>query len=193
MRKITVNLNISLDGVVQAPGRADEDTRGGFPYGGWAGPYFDEVMAGNAARAIASQPGLLFGRRTYEDFYAVWPGQSGNMFTEVLNNAEKYVVSRTLEEPLSWSNSQLLKGEAALTVAALKEGPGKDLAILGSAMLVRSLEQQDLIDEYVLSIHPLVLGSGWRLFPPGSPRRDFQLAESLVTTTGVVIATYRRA
>lgn len=193
MRKIVVNMNLTLDGVMQAPGRPDEDTRGGFEHGGWAAPYFDPVMASVAAEGIAKSPDMLFGRRTYEDFYAVWPNRTDNLFTDVLNNAHKYVASTTLEEPLLWSNSTLLKGDAVEAVASLKEQPGKDLVVLGSGELVRSLMQHNLIDEYVLSIHPLVLGSGQRLFTDGSPYAALQLVDTKMTTTGVVIATYRPA
>jgi dihydrofolate reductase len=136
---------------------------------------------------------LLFGRRTYEDFYAVWPKRTDNPFTEVLNNAQKYVASTTLEEPLLWSNSTLLKGDAAAAVATLKNQPGKDLVVLGSGELVQSLMRRNLVDEYVLSIHPLVLGSGRRLFLDGSPFAALRLVETKTTTTGVVIATYQPA
>ena len=191
MRKINVTINLTLDGVMQAPGRPDEDTRGGFKYGGWAGPYFDPVMGRVMGESMAKAPALLFGRRTYEDFYAVWPNRTDNPFTKVLDNAEKYVASRTLDGPLPWSNSTLLKGEASLTVAALKQQPGKDLVILGCGDLVQSLMRRNLIDEYTLSIHPLVLGSGRRLFPDDIPFAALQLVDSKTTCTGVVIATYR--
>jgi len=193
MRKVIVNLNLTLDGVMQAPGRSDEDTRGGFKYGGWALPYFDPVMAGVAAEGMTQAPDLLFGRRTYEDFYTVWPDRTDNPFTEVLNNARKYVASTTLKEPLPWSNSNLLKGDAAAAVAALKGQPGKDLLILGSGVLVQSLMREELVDEYALSIHPLVLGSGRRLFANDGPFAALQLINTKTTTTGVVIATYRAA
>jgi dihydrofolate reductase len=192
MSKIVVNLSLTLDGVMQAPGRPDEDLRGGFTHGGWALPYFDPVMGQSAAEGMAQAPALLMGRRTYEDFYAVWPKRTDdNPFTEVLNNLQKYVVSTTMEEPLPWQNSTLLKGDAATTVAALKEQSDKDLCVLGSGELVRSLMRYNLIDEYVLSIHPLVLGSGQQLFSEGSPFATFQLVDSKTTTTGVVMATYR--
>ena len=178
---------------MQAPGRPDEDLRGGFEYGGWALPYFDPVMGSLAAEGISKTPALLFGRRTYEDFYAVWPKRTSNPFTEALNNLQKYVASTTLAEPLPWSNSTLLTGDAAPAVAALKEQTGQDLLVLGSGELVRSLMRRNLIDEYVLSIHPLVLGSGRRLFPEGSPYTALRLVDTKTTTTGVLIATYRRA
>jgi len=193
MRKVIVNMSLTLDGVMQAPGRPDEDPRGGFEHGGWALPYFDPVMASASAEGIAMNPALLFGRRTYQDFYAVWPQRTGNPFTDVLNNAQKYVASTTLEEPLPWINSTLLRGDAAAAVTALKQQPGKDLVILGSGELVQSLMRRNLVDEYVLSIHPLVLGSGRRLFPEGSPYTALRLVDTKTTTTGVVIATYQPA
>ena len=193
MSKVVVFMKLTLDGIMQAPGRPDEDTRGDFQHGGWALPYFDAVMGSAAAEGMAEEPALLLGRRTYEDFYAVWPKRSNNPFTEWLNNAKKYVASTTLKEPLPWSNSTLLAGDAATAVATLKERPGKDLLVLGCGVLVQSLMQRELIDEYVLSIHPLVLGSGRRLFPDGSPFAALRLVDTKTTTTGVVIATYRPA
>ena len=191
MSKIVANINLTLDGVMQAPGRPDKDTRGGFKYGGWAMPLFDSVMAGNAAAGMAKMPAMLFGRRTYEDFYKVWPNRTDNPFTAFFDNAQKYVVSTILEEPLPWLNSTLLKGDAATTVAALKAQSDRDLSILGSGELVRSLMRSNLIDEYVLSIHPLVLGPGRRLFPDDGSMAALQLVDSKTTSTGVVIATYR--
>src|SRR5712671_757454 len=188
MRRIIVFNSLSLDGVMQAPGRADEDRRGGFEHGGWATPYATmETTEGN----MANPNDLLLGRRTYEDFYKVWPNRTDNPFTEVLNNTQKYVASATLKEPLPWANSALLKGDAADAVAKLKEGAGKDLVILGSGELIRSLMPRNLIDEYVLLIHPLVLGSGQRLFPDGGPFVALRLIDSKPTSTGVVIATYQ--
>ncbi len=192
MPRVIVNLSLSLDGVMQAPGRPDEDTRDGFAHGGWARPYFDPAMAGPAAGA-AEGPALLFGRRTYEDFFAVWPARIGNPFTDLLNQSRKYVASRTLAEPLPWNNSTLLRGEAADTVAALKALTGPDLVVLGSGSLVRALMAAGLIDEYRLSLHPLVLGSGRRLFPDVGPPAALRLVDTTTTATGVVIATYRPA
>ena len=192
MRKIVVVESLSLDGVMQAPGRADEDPRGGFEHGGWALPHRESVgrvMAEGMARAGP----LLFGRRTYEDFFRVWPNRKDNPFTEVLNNARTYVASTTLTEPLPWSHSTLLKGDAADAVARLKEQPGKDIVVLGSGELVRSLIRHDLVDEYVLPIHPLVLGSGRRLFSDHGAFAALRLVDAKTTATGVVVATYRRA
>lgn len=190
MGKIVVNMNLSLDGVMQAPGRPDEDTRGGFAYGGWAAPYFDPVMGQVAAEGMTHSSALLLGRRTYEDFYSVWPNRTDNPFTEVLNKSQKYVASTTLKEPLPWVNSSLLKGNATAAVALLKTQLDKDLVILGSGLLVQSLMRANLIDEYALSIHPLILGSGFRLFSEGSPHAAIQLVDTKTSTTGVIIATY---
>ena len=193
MRTITVFNSVTLDGVMQAPGRPDEDTRGGFDRGGWAAPYSDEVMGRVAAEGMARPGSLLLGRRTYEDFYGFWPNQTDNPFTEVLDNTRKYVASTTLAEPLPWRNSTLLKGDAAEAVARLKEDPGEDLMVLGSGELVRSLRRRDLVDRYILLIYPLVLGSGRRLFPDGGPEATLRLVGSVPTTTGVIIATYEPA
>jgi dihydrofolate reductase len=193
MRKVVVTNNLTLDGVMQAPGRPDEDVRGGFDRGGWARPYNDPVMGRVMGEGMAQAGALLLGRRTYEDFASVWPNRTDNPFTEVLDATQKYVASTTLAEPLPWKNSTLLKGDAADAVADLKQQPGPDLTILGSGELIQSLRRRNLIDEYVLLIHPLILGSGRRLFPEGSPPADLRLASSVTTTTGVMIATYQSA
>ena len=188
MSKIVVFESLSLDGVMQAPGRPDEDPRDGFEHGGWATPYADPVMW----QGMGSAGALLLGRRTYEDFASFWPNQTDNPFTDVLNASQKYVASRTLKEPLPWSNSTLLDGDAAYVVRELREQPGKDLIVLGSGELVRSLMPRNLVDEYVLLIHPLVLGSGRRLFPDGA-YAALRLVGTEPTKTGVVIATYQPA
>ena len=193
MSKIVVMESLSLDGVMQAPGRPDEDVRGDFKYGGWALPYRDEVMGRVMAGGMADVGPLLFGRRTYEDFFSAWHGRTDNPFTEVLDNAQKYVASTTLAEPLPWGNSTLLKGDAAGAVAGLKKQPGKDILVMGSGDLVRSLVQHSLVDDYVLLIHPLVLGSGRRLFADDGAFAALRLVDAKPTTTGVVIATYRHA
>jgi dihydrofolate reductase len=193
MRSITVINHVTLDGVMQAPARPDEDPRDGFEHGGWALPYGDAVMAEFMGKGMARGGALLFGRRTYEDFAAVWPKQEGNPISALLNERRKYVVSTTLNEPLPWANSTLLQGDGAEAVARLKEEPGEDLAVLGSGELVRSLMGHDLVDEYVLTIHPLILGSGRRLFADDGRRAALQLVESVTTTTGVIIAVYRPA
>lgn len=191
MSRVVSIVNLSLDGVMQAPGRADEDTRGGFEHGGWAAPY--QAMGSLMGRRTGETRGMLFGRRTYEDFAGFWPNQPDNPYTEVLDNAQKYVASRTLEEPLPWVNSTLLEGDAAGAVAALREEPGGDLVMLGSGDLAQSLMPRGLVDEYALLIHPLVLGSGRRLFGDAGPPASLELVDSETTPTGVVIATYRPA
>jgi dihydrofolate reductase len=191
--KVVMFNSLSLDGVMQAPGRPDEDLRGGFAHGGWAQPYNDPVMGTMVAEGMANTGPLLLGRRTYEDLFSFWPHQKDNPFTEVLNNTLKYVASTTLAEPLPWSNSALLKGEAAEAVAKLRQQPGKDIVILGSGELVQSLMRHSLVDQYVLLIHPLVLGSGRRLFGDGAVFAPLRLVDTTTTTTGVVIATYQPA
>jgi dihydrofolate reductase len=190
VRTISATLSISMDGVIQAPGRSDEDTRDGFDRGGWAVPYNDEVMARRMGEGMASSGTMLFGRRTYQDFHGYWPRQTDNPFTPYLNQATKYVISNTLSEPLPWENSILLPGNPADSVAEVKSEPGPDLGIVGSGQLVRSLFAAKLIDRYVLLIHPLVLGQGRRLFDDHGPGSDFELVDSLVTPKGVIITTY---
>jgi dihydrofolate reductase len=191
-RLIVVN-NLTLDGVMQAPGRPDEDTRDGFVHGGWGAPYGDEVMGRVMGERMARPGALLLGRRTYEDFASYWPKQTDNPFTPLLNERRKYVASTTLKEPLPWSNSTLLSGDAVRAVAELKEQSDEDLAVLGSGELTRSLMRHDLIDEYLLSIHPLLLGSGRRLFPDDATIAKLRLVDVTPTTTGVLIATYQPA
>jgi len=192
MRRIVAVVSLTLDGVMQAPGRKDEDTRGGFELGGWAGPYFDPVMMQTMGEGMAQGGPMLFGRRTYEDFHKVWPGRKDNPFSKVLDEGQKYVASRTLQEPLPWQNSTLLPGEAAQSVARLKEQPGKDIVVLGSGDLLQTLMRSGLVDHFLLSIHPLVLGRGRRLFDDAA-RRAFRLVRSVPTTTGVLIAGYEPA
>jgi dihydrofolate reductase len=189
-RKVVVIEHVTLDGVMQAPGRPDEDERGGFEHGGWAHARTDEVMGRQMGERMAKGGPLLFGRRTYEDFLSFWPSQTDNPYTEVLENAEKYVASTTLREPLPWRNSKLLSGDAAEAVGELKQQPGGDFGVLGSGTLVQSLMRRGLVDELVLMIHPLVLGTGRRLFPDGAPGAELRLVDSVPTTTGVMIATY---
>jgi dihydrofolate reductase len=191
MRKIVVTNHLTLDGVMQAPGRPDEDRRGSFEHGGWAVANTDSVMMNAMGQGMSQAGPLLFGRRTYEDFAAVWPGRTDNPFTAVLDNSQKYVASRTLREPLPWQNSTVLSGDAAETVARLKEQPGKDILVMGSGDLLQTLMRHGLVDEYLLLIHPLVLGQGRRLFNNDARRSTLRLVQSVSTTTGVVIATYR--
>jgi dihydrofolate reductase len=187
MSRVLVFTNLSLDGVMQAPARPDEDRRGGFEHGGWAVPYAAMEQAGDS---MANVGALLLGRRTYEDFYAVWPTRREDPLSAVLDNMQKYVASTTLSEPLAWVNSTLLKGDAVMAIARLKEQPGGDLVVMGSGELARSLMRHSLVDEYILLIHPLVLGSGRRLFAEGQSV-TLELVGSKTTNNGVVIATYR--
>ena len=187
MRKIVVCTNLSLDGVMQAPGRPDEDTRGGFTRGGWAAPYGAMAHAGNV---FAESDALLLGRRTYADFHDVWPKRPDSPFTPWLTNIRKYVASRTLREPLPWSNSVLLHGDAAQALQSVKREPGGNILIMGSGELVRSLMPTGLIDEYVLLVHPLVLGAGQRLFPDGGTFLPLGLLGSVTTPNGVVVRRY---
>jgi dihydrofolate reductase len=193
MRNLVVVNNLTLDGVMQSPGRPDEDTRGGFRHGGWARPYNDEVMGRVMAGRMAGSGSLVLGRRTYEDFHGYWPKQTDNPFTPVLDQTTKYVASTTLSEPLVWQNSVLLEGDAAEAVARLKQQDGKDLVVLGSGRLVESLLRRDLVDQFVLLIHPLVLGTGRRMFAEGVPSTRLRLVDAIPTTTGVLIATYQPA
>jgi dihydrofolate reductase len=193
MSKLVVTNHLTLDGVMQSPAAADEDTRDGFSLGGWAAPNSDEVMGRVIGEDMAHGGSLLLGRHTYEHFYGFWPHQTDNPFTEVLNSTQKYVASRTLEEPLPWENSTLLAGDVADAVQRLKEQPGKNIVVLGSGDLLQTLMRHQLVDEYLLMIHPVVLGSGRRLFPDGTTFTDLRLVESVPTTTGVVIARYQRA
>src|SRR5678815_198964 len=160
MRRLMVLEMLTLDGVMQAPGGREEDTRGGFTHGGWSAPY------------------------------NVWHGRTDNPFTAVFERSQKYVASRTLKGPLPWVNSTLLEGDAADAVAELRQQPGLDLLVMGSGVLAQSLMRRGLVDEYQLLIHPLVLGSGRRLFTDDVPRSALRLVKSVPTTTGVIIATY---
>jgi dihydrofolate reductase len=188
MRIVVIN-HVTLDGVMQAPGRSGEDTRGGFSRGGWALSGNDEVMG----RALADRQGgggMLLGRRSYEEMLASWNAQGGP-YKDALNGARKYVASRSSETKLDWPNSTLLHGDVPAAVADLKRDAGGDLVVMGSGELIRSLLPHRLIDEYLLMIHPLVLGAGRRLFDHDGHVAELRLTSSVATTTGVIIATYR--
>jgi dihydrofolate reductase len=190
MRKLTVSEFVSLDGVMQAPGGADEDMEGGFRHGGWQMGYFDDVAGERIGASMAQTGAFLLGRRTYEIFASYWPTQSDDdPFAKILNGLPKYVASTTLGEPLAWQNSTLLQGDVAKAVAELKEGEGGNIVVLGSGGLVQTLYENDLVDEYALMIHPIVLGSGKKLFRD-VPKKPLKLADSVTTSTGVVMATY---
>jgi dihydrofolate reductase len=193
MRKLMVLEMVSLDGVMQAPGGREEDARGGFAHGGWSAPYNDAVKMQVMGEGMSRGADLLFGRWTYEKMYNVWHGRTDNPFTAVFERSQKYVASRTLTAPLPWVKSTLLDGDAGDAVARLKQEPGLDLLVMGSGVLADSLMRRGLVDQYQLLIHPLVLGSGRRLFNDGVPRSALRLVNSVPTTTGVIIATYEPA
>ncbi|WP_136706126.1 dihydrofolate reductase family protein [Agromyces sp. H66] len=189
MATITAFESVTLDGVMQAPGRPDEDTRGGFRHGGWAAPYRDDVAGRFAAEEMSRGGALLFGRRTYDDLLGFWTTTpEPNPFTEVLVNTPKHVASRDHDLRLAYPNSTLLAGEASRTVAELRRTFDGAITVLGSGELVRALLGAKLVDELVLLRHPLVLGTGTRLF--GSTRVEFGLQRTVPTTTGVIIAKY---
>lgn len=193
MRRISVTNNISLDGVMQGPMSADEDTRDGFSLGGWAlGGNTDPELGAEMSKGMAGTGAMLFGHRTYDHMFAFWPHQTdGNPFTEHLNTTEKFVVTRDPSLELTWQHTTVVGGEAVDTIAALKETDGGDLAILGSGELVRSLAAAGLIDEYVLIIHPILLGSGQRMFE--GVHQGLRLVDSMTTGTGITLARYAPA
>jgi dihydrofolate reductase len=194
MRRVIINEQLTLDGVMQGPGAPDEDRSGGFEHGGWAMTYFDEVMGEAAGEGMGSAGGLLLGRRTYEIFAAYWPKQGDEVpFASFLNSVPKYVASRTLREPLEWNNSHLLKGDVGEAVRRLKEEDGGDLVVLGSGDLAQTLFEEGLIDAYELWIDPIVLGSGKRLFREGGPKTALKLVGSKASSTGVAMLTYQPA
>lgn len=191
---ITVMNHVSLDGVMQGPGRKDEDTRGGFAHGGWAQAGNDEVMGQVMGERMARGGALLLGRRTYEEVLSYWNNQPDNPFVSMLNDQQKYVASTTLRDPLPWPNSTLLQGDAADAVAALKRAePDGQFTIMGSRSLIHALMARHLVDEWLLMIHPVVLGTGVRLFDDGVDSPRMELVDAVTTTTGVIIATYQSA
>ncbi len=189
MGKVIVLNHITLDGVMQGPGRPDEDTRDGFERGGWGIPGGDEAMVAKMGDRMGGDHAFLFGRRTYEDLLASWNARGGP-FKDALNNTRKYVASSNPATRLDWPNSTLLRDDIPAAVADLKESSGTNLVIMGSGVLIGALMAADLIDEYLLMIHPLVLGSGRRLFAGGTPA-SLRLVDSKVTTKGVIMATYQ--
>jgi len=194
MRIVVMN-HITLDGVMQGPGRVDEDTRDGFVQGGWATSTSDDLVDQAMGERMAAGGGLagwLFGRRTYEDLLAHWNSVPNSPFAEALNNAQKYVASTTLREPLPWPNSTLLGVDAVEAVARVREDRGGVLGIMGSGVLIQALQRDSLVDEYLLMIHPIVLGSGRRLFPEGPPT-ELTLVDIKTSSSGVILATYEAA
>jgi dihydrofolate reductase len=191
MRRIVVSEFLTLDGVMQAPGNPNEDRSGGFEHGGWQLAYFDDIFGSTMMDAFAATGGLLLGRTTYQIFAAHWPRQpADDPLAGTMNGIEKYVVSTTLTEPLAWQNSTLIKTDVAGEVGKLKEGSGKEIQVIGSGGLVQTLMQHDLVDAYQLMVHPLVLGTGKRLFREGTSLTRLRLVDTKPTSTGVLILTY---
>jgi dihydrofolate reductase len=195
MRKVIADEWMTLDGVIQAPGQADEDRTGGFAHGGWHVGYFDDLAQRRVVDSVVTAGGFLLGRRTYEIFAAHWPNASEEeqVLAEPLNTKPKYVASRTLTEPLEWQNSTVLQGDVPEAVAGLKQEDGEDLHVIGSSELVQTLFERDLVDEFRVMIDPVVVGGGKRLFRDDGGLRPLRLVDSQVTTTGVIIATYAPA
>jgi dihydrofolate reductase len=190
MGKVIVMNSVTLDGVMQAPGRPDEDTRDGFAHGGWAVRYADDAMVAKMGQQMGEDHAFLFGRRTYEQLLTSW-NTHGGPFKDALNGTRKFVASNSPETTLDWPNSTLLQGDVPAAVAELKQSSDTNLVIMGSGVLSGSLIAAGLIDEYLLMVAPLVLGTGRRLFPAGV-HVSLRLVESVTTRTGVVISTYGR-
>jgi dihydrofolate reductase len=193
MRKLVLIEFVSLDGVVQAPGDPKEDTEGGFALGGWQRPYFDDAFLAAAGKGMAETDAQLFGRKTYDGMAAFWPTQGDDdPFAKHLNHITKYVASRTMTTA-DWENTTVLNGDVAAQVREIKERDGGTIAVLGSADLAQMLMAHDLVDEYQLMVHPLVLGSGKKLFRDAEQVRRLELVDVAPTTTGVLLTTYRPA
>ena len=192
MGRITVMNHVTLDGVMQSPGRADEDRRDGFRHGGWAVAGSDGVVGQILGERMACSGGWIFGRRTYEEVLSYWNRQPDSPFTPMLNGAPKYVASTELTEPLPWPNSTLIRGDVPEAVGVLKARSEEGLGIMGSGVLIHALLLHELIDEFLLITHPVVLGSGRRLFPEGSPLTTLRLVDTVRAPSGVTISTYER-
>ena len=192
MRKLIVSTFLTLDGVMQAPGGPGEDDSGGFAHGGWSVNYWDEQMGRVMGEAMGTPFDLVLGRRTYDIFSAYWPHAPEEAGAKPLNDATKYVASRS-RPTLEWSNSVLIEGDAAEGIAALKKEDGPELQVHGSGNLIQTLLRHNLVDEYRLWVFPLVVGSGKRLFSEGTIPSGLKLVDSKVSTTGVVIGTYEPA
>ncbi|KOX14623.1 dihydrofolate reductase family protein [Micromonospora profundi] len=190
MRKLVVIEFVTLDGVMQGLGSPDEDRDGGFEHGGWAAPYFDDIQTASAVEGLRSTTAYLFGRRTYEKMTEFWPNQpDDNPMAAHLNATPKYVASRTLTD-FTWSNARRLDGDLAPAVADLKAQGDGTIAVLGSGMLVQDLVANDLVDGYRLFLHPLLLGTGKRLFRETARPRPLRLTSCTPTSTGVLLLEY---
>jgi dihydrofolate reductase len=189
MRTIVIN-HVTLDGVMQGPGRPDEDTRGGFAHGGWAAGTDDPKITGAIGERM-SAPGsaMLLGRRSYDDMLAAW-NERGGPYGDALNAVPKYVASTDPRAELAWPNTTLLSGDVPAAVAGLRAREGGNLVVMGSGELVRSLLPHGLVDEFMLIVHPLVLGQGARLFEPGGHRVELRLTGADAVDGGYVLATY---
>jgi dihydrofolate reductase len=191
MRKLIIAEFITLDGVIQAPGGADEDTDGGFQHGGWTHPYWHDDIGLHFDQAMQQADTLLLGRKTWQIHGGAFePMKAGDPFGDVMNGITKYVVSTTLQSASAWRNSTLISSNVVEAVRQLKQQPGKNILIDGSSVLIHTLVQEYLVDEYALHVYPLVLGSGKRLFPEGQ-RVNLKLIESQALPTGVVFQRYR--
>jgi dihydrofolate reductase len=192
MRELIVSTFLTLDGVMQAPGGPEEDDSGGFAYGGWSVHYWDELMSQVMTEAMSIPFDLALGHRTYDIFAAYWPHAPEEAGAKPLNEATKYVVSRS-RPTLEWGPSVLIEGDAAEGIAAIKKKDGPELQVHGSGNLIQTLMRHNLIDQYRLWVFPLVIGSGKRLFADGTIPSGLKLLDSKVSTTGVVIGTYEPA
>jgi dihydrofolate reductase len=192
MRKLIVQTFLTLDGVMQAPGGPEEDDEGGFTQGGWSVNYWDDQMGEVMTEATSKPFAMVLGRKTYDIMAAYWPTAPEDTGANVLNDAPKYVASRSPRQ-LEWSNSVLIEGDAAEGLAALKKEDGPELQVHGSANLIQTLLRNNLVDEYRLWVFPVVIGSGKRLFADGTIPAGLTLADSKVSTTGVVMGTYQPA
>jgi dihydrofolate reductase len=190
MRKLIVAEFITLDGVIQAPGGKNEDTDGGFQYGGWTGPYWHDDIGTHFFQAMSQADALLLGRKTWQIHGGAFEPMVSDPFGDVINGIVKYVVSTTLKSASAWRNSTLISNNVIEAVRQLKQQPGKNILLDGSSVLAHTLIQADLVDEYALHVYPLVLGSGKRLFP-GGKRVNLKLVESQALPTGVVFQRYR--
>lgn len=188
MRVVVMN-HVSLDGVMQGPGRKDEDTRGGFDRGGWAAPESDPAMAKAMGAVMGGEFSWLFGRRSYDDMLGHW-NREGGPFKGGLNGRTKYVASSNSELVLHWPNSTLLSGDVPGAIAELRARPGGSLVIMGSGQLIRSLLPHGLVDRMLLMIHPVILGAGQRLFPDSGALHRLELLDSTTTSSGIVLASY---